>query len=109
MVSVSVHACQSGLTRVLKDERFLSQFANVTTERVIFTPFSKYAAAPRDVSFWLPNGSALSDTVVFDHVRDIAGDSVESVKLVRAVDVAQTRSSSCTRAAGCVHAPQDQA
>ncbi|PNS16757.1 phenylalanine-tRNA ligase [Sphaceloma murrayae] len=93
-----------------KDQRFLEQFKE--GEVVRFQPFSKYPAAPRDVAFWLPKaGPVVAETAagegsapgpsggldvegrraqetgfhendIMEIVRDVAGDSVEDVRLV---------------------------
>lgn len=61
------------------DPRFLSQFkqGEITT----FTPYSKYPACFKDVSFWLPTDSTFHDNDFCDLVRDVAGDVVENVKI----------------------------
>ncbi|KAK3387625.1 phenylalanyl-tRNA synthetase mitochondrial precursor [Podospora didyma] len=80
-----------------QDERFLSQFAGVsdnlgTLKR--FIPFSKYPACYKDVSFWLRSTSAAGgnskaanahdfhENDVMEVIRNVAGDTVEDVKLV---------------------------
>lgn len=81
-----------------QDERFLGQFRGVSDDLdnrlKRFVPFSKYPACPKDVSFWLrPTSAAGGDdrrgnvhdfheNDVMEIVRDVAGDSVEDVKLV---------------------------
>lgn len=65
-----------------EDERFLSQFTQgkITT----FKPYSKYPACFKDVSFWSPAGAeAIHDNDFCDLVRDVAGDVVEDVTVVR--------------------------
>jgi len=59
-----------------EDTRFLSQFTpgKIST----FTPYSKYPASTRDVSFWHPPGG-VHDNDVYDLVRDVAGDVAEDV------------------------------
>lgn len=59
-----------------------------------FTPFSKHPAAPRDISFWLPTTSSSAggrsrmnphdfhENDIMELVRDVAGDTVEDVRLV---------------------------
>ncbi|KAK5131141.1 hypothetical protein LTR08_001289 [Meristemomyces frigidus] len=94
-----------------KDSRFLGQFNEKLPIRR-FQPFSKHPAAPRDVSFWLPQSSAppvvntpssapspaggqltrnepsaTSDPVFHENdlmeiARNTAGDNVEDVSLV---------------------------
>lgn len=67
------------------DERFLSQFEVGRISS--FKPYSKYPPLVHDVSLWLP--PTLEGTLQFiendfcDVVRDVAGDLVEDVKLVR--------------------------
>ncbi|KAG8217516.1 hypothetical protein J3R82DRAFT_5664 [Butyriboletus roseoflavus] len=64
-----------------QDPRFLTQFkhGDITT----FRPYSKYPACFKDVSFWLPKNVDLHDNDFCDLVRDVAGDTVEDVKMVR--------------------------
>jgi phenylalanyl-tRNA synthetase alpha chain len=64
-----------------RDARFLTQFkqGDITT----FRPYSKYPACFKDVSFWLPQNTSLHDNDFCDLVRDVAGDIVEDVKMVR--------------------------
>ncbi len=63
-----------------QDPRFLSQFTagQIST----FKPYSKYPACYKDVSFWLPD-TGLHDNDFCDLVRDLAGDLVQDVVLVR--------------------------
>ncbi|KAM7208479.1 hypothetical protein V8F20_001160 [Naviculisporaceae sp. PSN 640] len=81
-----------------EDERFLGQFRGVSDDLdnklKRFVPFSKYPACPKDVSFWLRPTSAAGgndkrgnvhdfhENDVMEIIRDVAGDSVEDVKLV---------------------------
>jgi phenylalanyl-tRNA synthetase alpha chain len=62
------------------DSRFLSQFpaGKITT----FKSYSKYPPCFKDVSFWTAENEPLHDNDFCDMVRDVAGDSVEDVKLV---------------------------
>lgn len=62
-----------------EDPRFLSQFepGKITT----FQSYSKYPPSFRDLSFWLPE-EGLHNNDVFDLVRDVAGDLVETVEVV---------------------------
>jgi len=62
-----------------QDRRFLEQFQADTVSQ--FQPFSKYPGAYRDVSFWLP--PSWHDHDLFELVRSIASDLVESVQQVR--------------------------
>ena len=79
-----------------QDERFLSQFSEDGRLKR-FTPFSKYPACLRDISFWvrLPGsgnqagGDGNLDAIreihendVMEIVREVAGDLVEDVKLI---------------------------
>lgn len=61
-----------------QDERFLSQFTKdqITT----FSPYSKYPACYKDISFWCPDG--FHDNDMFEVVRDVAGDLAEDVSLI---------------------------
>jgi phenylalanyl-tRNA synthetase beta subunit len=65
-----------------QDPRFISQFTpgQITT----FKPYSKYPSCYKDASFWLPS-AGMNKNDVFDIVRDIAGDLVEDVALVRPI------------------------
>lgn len=90
-----------------KDPRFLSQFsspfpfdpeataASATPASFAlqsFKPYSKYPAAPRDISFWLPTavsaaGGLLPTTQFHENdlmevVREVAGNDVEDVTLI---------------------------
>ena len=65
-----------------EDPRFLSQFrqGEITT----FKPYSKYPSCFKDVSFWsAPGEEAMHDNDFCDLVRDVAGDLVEDVSIVR--------------------------
>ena len=76
-----------------KDPRFLAQF---TADKPIkrFVPFSKYPVCYKDVAFWIRSSSSSAggglrskaqdfhENDMMEIVRDIAGDSVEDVKLV---------------------------
>jgi phenylalanyl-tRNA synthetase alpha chain len=76
-----------------QDPRFLLQFGE-NKPKARFTPYSKYPACFKDVSFWLPNAasnsaggqvasaSAFHENDVMELVRDVAGDLAEDVKLV---------------------------
>lgn len=81
-----------------RDERFLSQFRGVE-DRLdaikTFVPFSKYPACYKDVSFWLRGTSAAGGNTgrgvgavdwhgndLMEVVRDVAGDTVEDVRVV---------------------------
>lgn len=76
------------------DPRFLSQFQQAATtdtaERssriTTFKPYSRYPACFKDVSFWLPpqvEGERMHENDLCDLVRDVAGDLVEDVKMVK--------------------------
>ena len=80
-----------------KDERFLGQFRGVSQDLSKikrFVPFSKHPACYKDVSFWLGStsssaGGGLKANAVDFHendimeiVREVAGDSVEDVRIV---------------------------
>lgn len=68
-----------------KDQRFAEQFrpGQVST----FKAYSRYPPVLRDVSFWLPEGkegeAPWSANDFFEVVREVAGDLVESTRLVR--------------------------
>ncbi|KIL00400.1 hypothetical protein PAXRUDRAFT_129941 [Paxillus rubicundulus Ve08.2h10] len=79
-----------------QDPRFLSQFkqGEITT----FKPYSKYPACFKDVSFWLPENMNLHDNDFCDLVRDVAGDTVEDVKMMDSFTHPKTsRKSICYR------------
>lgn len=75
-----------------QDERFLSQFAKDKPMRQ-FVPFSKYPACYKDVAFWLRSSSSSAggglrsnaqdfhENDFMEIVRDVAGDTVEDVRL----------------------------
>ncbi|KAH7320952.1 phenylalanyl-tRNA synthetase [Stachybotrys elegans] len=79
-----------------QDERFLTQFEGVSAnldKLRLFKPFSKYPAARRDVSFWLPSsssspsaaggntGRSFHENDAMEVVRRVAGDAVEDVSV----------------------------
>lgn len=67
------------------DQRFLSQFDPAIQDRdILFKPFSKYPHISRDLSFWLSESGAeeWSDNSLYDLVRSVAVDLVESVELI---------------------------
>ena len=68
-----------------QDERFTSQFK--AGQMTKFVPFSKYPPCTKDVSFWLPmDGAAVRASFhsndVYELVRGVAGDIVESVEFL---------------------------
>ena len=80
-----------------KDERFLSQFRGVSedlSKMKRFVPFSKHPACYKDVSFWLRSSSSSAgggiranaldfhENDIMEIVREVAGDSVEDVKMI---------------------------
>lgn len=66
------------------DARFLSQFETLENGKLpIFKPYSKYPACFKDISFWLPTGESIHDNDFCDLMRDVAGDLVETVEMVR--------------------------
>ena len=66
-----------------EDARFLSQFSReaITT----FKPYSRHPECYKDFSFWTQEGFHENDFC--EVVRDVAGDLVEGVQLVRSVDL----------------------
>ncbi|SCU94401.1 LANO_0E06656g1_1 [Lachancea nothofagi CBS 11611] len=65
------------------DERFHSQFSEGTISK--FKPYSKYPGTVRDVAFWLPQKqdcAIIHENDLMEIVREMAGDLVESVKLI---------------------------
>eukprot|EP00045_Choanoeca_perplexa_P006111 m.51940 g.51940 ORF g.51940 m.51940 type:complete len:428 (-) comp13467_c0_seq2:182-1465(-) len=64
-----------------KDERFLCQFnESIPLDEMKFEPFSKYPSVQRDITFWIPDD--YSENNFTDLVRNVAGDLVETVRLV---------------------------
>lgn len=65
-----------------EDERFISQFQKSTI--TTFKPYSKYPGTVRDILYWLPQDGSqiLHENDLMEIVRDVAGDIVESVKLI---------------------------
>lgn len=63
------------------DPRFLGQFESnkITT----FKPYSRFPPCYKDVSFWLSKHRPFHENDFCDVVRDMAGNLVEDVKLVR--------------------------
>lgn len=68
-----------------QDERFLQQFEPGEIQK--FKPFSKYPPCIKDMSFWLPSAE-WEENNFCELVRDVAGDLVESVKLVSQMCIA---------------------
>ncbi|KAJ9065862.1 phenylalanyl-tRNA synthetase alpha subunit, mitochondrial, variant 3 [Entomophthora muscae] len=64
-----------------KDARFLDQFQASDKTLAIFRPFSKFPPCTRDIAFWC-SSLEFEANDLFDLVRDIAGDFVESVSLI---------------------------
>lgn len=65
------------------DSRFHDQFQKGVIST--FKPYSKYPGILRDVAFWLPDDNKVDkihENDVMEIVRNVAGDLVESVKLV---------------------------
>lgn len=67
------------------DERFIDQFQPGKIS--VFKPYSKYPPTVHDISFWFPlvpkEGQPLHENDFCDIVREVAGDIVEDVTLVR--------------------------
>lgn len=81
------------------DQRFLSQFdPAIPDEGLLFKPFSRYPHIARDLSFWISQASIedWSSNSLYDLVRSVAGDLVESVELIDEFRKAG-RSSQCFR------------
>ncbi|CAI4054858.1 hypothetical protein SUVZ_16G3260 [Saccharomyces uvarum] len=66
------------------DERFLKQFSKGSITS--FKPYSKHPSSFRDVAFWLPMNKPdvhqVHENDLMEIIRNIAGNLVESVKLV---------------------------
>jgi phenylalanyl-tRNA synthetase alpha chain len=65
-----------------EDDRFCRQFEPGKVTK--FVPFSIHPSVIRDISFWLPQDSANIGNFVYDLMRDVAGNDLESVKRVLA-------------------------
>ena len=81
-----------------EDPRFLDQFKTVKVDPqtdIMFTPFSKYPACYKDISFWLQDGFTPND--FYEVVRSICGDLVEEVKLIDEFKSSDDRVSHCYR------------
>ena len=81
------------------DERFHSQFQQGVIGK--FKPYSKYPGTIRDVAFWLPTSKdfdAIHENDLMEIIRNVAGDLVESVKLIDSFSHPKTgRKSLCYR------------
>jgi phenylalanyl-tRNA synthetase alpha chain len=66
-----------------EDARFIDQFKSISTPQFRFKPFSSMPECYKDVSFWIDPATWRTDNDVFDVIRQIGGELVESVKLVR--------------------------
>lgn len=65
------------------DDRFHSQFEEGKISK--FKPYSKYPGTTRDVAFWLPDDQTckvIHENDLMEIVREMAGDLVESVKII---------------------------
>ena len=77
------------------DRRFLDQFRRegaasalsvsspssaASFHAIKFAPFSRYPPCPKDLSFWMPDSFHEND--LYAHIRAVAGDWVETVRLV---------------------------
>jgi phenylalanyl-tRNA synthetase alpha chain len=81
------------------DKRFTQQF-KAGSMRTKFKPYSKYPPCYKDVSFWLPDDGSFTENNLCEHVRSIAGDLVEEVKLIDAfTHPKKNRTSHCYRIA----------
>jgi phenylalanyl-tRNA synthetase alpha chain len=77
-----------------EDARFLDQFAS--GRPVKFKPYSKFPPCYKDVTFWIPESFHENDFFVV--IREIAGDMVESVRLLDEFTHPKTgRTSRCYR------------
>lgn len=64
-----------------EDPRFLRQFdATKSIADQQFTPYSKFPACPKDITFWVPPGFSANSFA--EVVRGVAGDLVEAVNEV---------------------------
>lgn len=93
-----------------KDSRFLDQFKGLSVSLNNFkgfVPFSKYPGTYKDMSFWIRDttranrsecGEETCENDIMQIVRDVAGDTVESVRKVDAFKHPKTgRTSWCYR------------
>lgn len=79
-----------------EDQRFLSQFES--GEIVKFKPYSKYPSCLKDVTFWIPDINAFEENDIFEIVRGVAGDLVESIDCIDQYhDKKRDRHSRCYR------------
>lgn len=82
-----------------RDDRFHNQFQREVINT--FKPYSKYPGTLRDVAFWLPDDKQhqkVHENDVMEIVRNVAGDLIESVKLVDQFEHPKTgRTSLCYR------------
>jgi len=81
-----------------EDPRFLNQFSKIKFDSktdITFTPFSKYPACYKDISFWLQDDYSPND--FYEVVRSICGDLVEEVKLIDKFESSDDRVSHCYR------------
>lgn len=79
------------------DPRFHSQFSDGKITK--FQPYSKYPVCLKDITFWLPKETEkFHENDFFELVRSVAGDLVETVKLVDSFKHPKTgRTSHCYR------------
>jgi phenylalanyl-tRNA synthetase alpha chain len=84
-----------------EDPRFLKQFVNLNAEDptsiVEFQPFSNNSPCYKDIAFWIPENIDFHENMLFDVVRDIAGDLVEAVSVVDTYTNPQGKTSKCFR------------
>ncbi len=65
-----------------QDKRFLTQFEPSIPLPIRFKPFSKYPHIARDMSFWIGKDVAFCPNDLYDVIRTVAEDLVESVEQV---------------------------
>ena len=79
-----------------EDPRFLGQFTEGRVTK--FKSFSKYPVCWKDISFWSPNHSLVTENDFCELVREVAGSLVEKVELRDCFeDKSNNRSSLCFR------------
>lgn len=62
------------------DPRFVKQFEDGKITK--YQPISKYPSCIKDISFWIDSPAKWNDNDLFEEVRTIAGDLVETVQCV---------------------------
>jgi len=79
------------------DERFLNQFEfqQGDLRSIRFISYSKYPPCIKDITFWVPKD--FHENSLNELIRNIAGDMIESVKLIDSFTKSPTQVSHCYR------------